>query len=159
PIAGRWISLGKYRFEQGSQWFVMVTTEGANGHVVADAVQFLSEEDLKKEAKTAAAPTGKAGDLQQLEAALKRLEVQAADRPIAMAVTEGDSIADIHIALRGNYHNKGDKVARGFLQIATLGPMPTLAQKSSGRRELAAWVANPDNPLTARVFVNRVWHH
>src|SRR5262245_12295920 len=108
PIAGRWISLGKYRFEQGSQWFVMVTTEGANGHVVADAVQFLSEEDLKKEAKIAAPPAGKAGDLQQMEAALKRLEAQAVDRPIAMAVTEGDSIGDIHIALRGNFHNKGD---------------------------------------------------
>jgi Protein of unknown function (DUF1553)/Protein of unknown function (DUF1549)/Planctomycete cytochrome C len=159
PIAGRWVSLGIYRFEQGSQWFVMVTTEGANGHVVADAVQFLSADDLKKETKLAAASTSKPSNLQQLETELKRLEAQAADRPIAMAVTEGDSIGDIHIALRGNYHNKGDRVARGFLQVATLGPIPTLVPKSSGRRELAAWLANPDNPLTARVFANRVWHH
>jgi hypothetical protein len=76
-----------------------------------------------------------------------------------MAVSEGEKIEDMHIALRGNVHNKGDKAARGFLQVATLGPMPAIPTKSSGRRELAAWLASADNPLTARVMANRVWHH
>src|SRR5207244_12304479 len=73
-------------------------------------------------------------------------------------------IGDIHIALRGNYHSKGDKVARGFLQV-TLAPLGRgqgegrIPPETSGRRELAAWLASPDNPLTARVFANRVWHH
>src|SRR5262249_15327699 len=43
PIEGRFVSLGRYRFEQGSQWFVMLSTAGTDGHVVADAVQFLPE--------------------------------------------------------------------------------------------------------------------
>ncbi|MCS7044925.1 MAG: DUF1553 domain-containing protein, partial [Gemmataceae bacterium] len=79
--------------------------------------------------------------------------------PTAMAVAEGDTLADIPIALRGNVHHKGDLVRRGFLQALTFGPMPTIGPKSSGRRELAEWIASADNPLTARVAVNRVWHH
>jgi hypothetical protein len=163
PIAGRWVSLGKYRFEEGSQWYVMVTTEGANGHVVADAVQFLSEDDVKKAENAPFVAVnvkgGKEVTLAQLEAELKRLEAQMPERPVAMAVSEGEKIEDMHIALRGNVHNKGDKAARGFLQVATLGPMPAIPTKSSGRRELAAWLASADNPLTARVMANRVWHH
>ena len=165
PIAGRWVSLGKYRFEEGSQWYVMVTTEGANGHVVADAVQFLSEDDVKKAdagrsiAANANIKGTKETNLARLEAELKRLEAQMPERPAAMAVAEGDKIEDIHVALRGNVHNKGDKATRGFLQVATLGPMPAIPAKASGRRELAAWLASADNPLTARVMANRIWHH
>jgi hypothetical protein len=47
-------------------------------------------------------------------------------------------------------------VPRGFLQVAQTRP-PTLPENQSGRRELADWIASPENPLTARVFVNRVW--
>jgi hypothetical protein len=164
-IDTRWASLGRYRFEQGNQWFVMVTTDGANGHVVADAVQFLLDDEGKKpEPRPAIAAAGKTAgvnqaSVEQLEAELKRLEARGPQRPLAMAVAEGEKIEDIHIAIRGNVHNKGDQVARGFLQVATLGPMPSIGAKDSGRRELALWLASPDNPLTARVMANRVWHH
>jgi hypothetical protein len=162
PIENRWISLGKFRFEEGSQWYVMVTTEGANGHVVVDAVQFLSEDDLRKTELTAPLPQSGLPDevkLSRLETELKRLEAAAPERPIAMAVGEGDKIGDTHICVRGNFHSKGETVARGFLQVATRGPMPAIAGNVSGRRELAVWLSSADNPLTARVFVNRVWHH
>jgi hypothetical protein len=163
PIDGRFVSLGQYRFTKGSQWFVMVTTDGANGHVIADAVQFLPEE-LAKEApmlKTPIQPKGddKLPNLAELESRLKQLEKIAPARPMAMAVADGDKIADMHVCIRGIVHNKGEIVERGFLQVATKGPMPKIAKNNSGRRELAAWIANPDNPLTARVYVNRVWHH
>jgi hypothetical protein len=165
PIDGRFVSLGRYRFTKGNQWFVMVSTDGANGHVVADAVQFLPEALADKQLadrtpKTSKEPssTGKLS-LAELDAQLKQLEKKAPERQLAMAVADGDKISDMYVCVRGNYHNKGETVSRGFLQVATRGTMPKLAKNESGRRELAAWVASADNPLTARVFVNRVWHH
>ncbi len=163
PIDNRFISLGKYRFTKGNQWFVMLTTEGANGHVVADAVQFLPEELIKESAVVKSAPTPKvaekSADLTDLETRLKKLEKSGPQRQMAMAVAEGDKIADFHVCIRGIVHNKGEIAPRGFLQVATRGSMPKLGTNESGRRELAAWIASADNPLTARVYVNRVWHH
>ncbi len=60
--------------------------------------------------------------------------------------------------VRGSVHNLGEDVPRGFLQIATDGEAPPIPGDESGRRELAAWLASPENPLTARVIVNRTWH-
>jgi hypothetical protein len=161
PIDGRFISLGRYRFTKGNQWFVMLSTDGANGHVVADAVQFLPEALADKEA--AALPKNAKGmaTLTELEARLKALEKSAPDRPIAMAVADADKVMDMHVCIRGIVHNKGEIVPRGFLQVASPpgSNARRLAKNESGRRELAAWIASADNPLTARVYVNRVWHH
>ncbi len=80
-------------------------------------------------------------------------------RPMAMAVREAERMEDCAVCIRGNISNRGAKVPRGFLQVATVGPSPPLSDKESGRRELAAWLTRSDNPLTARVAVNRIWHH
>ncbi len=166
PIDGRFLSLGRYRFEPGSQWFVMLSTAGTNGHVVADAVQFLPDEARRAAVKPPAPPTpgakGKrpAADWRALEAELKRLVASGPPRPMAMAVAEGEKVEDCHICVRGNYHNRGPKVPRGFLQALTPAGAPfTIPAHESGRRQLADWLASPDNPLTARVMVNRIWHH
>jgi hypothetical protein len=163
PIDGRFVSLGKYRFEPGNQWFVMVLTEKANGHVVADAVQFLPEEQAE-ETKPAKAPPKDAKDSlpdsRALEADLKKLLAQAPERPTAVAVAEGDKPVNLHVCVRGNYHNKGETVPRGFLQVLTPpGEKALVLGKGSGRKELAEWLVRPDNPLPARVMVNRIWHH
>src|SRR5262249_19152752 len=104
PIDSRFISLGRYRFTKGNQWFVMLSTDGANGHVVADAVQFLPEaladKEIEKKPKgERSEPSG--SNLQQLEARLKSLEKNAPERPIAMAVADSDKIADMHVCIRG----------------------------------------------------------
>jgi hypothetical protein len=75
-----------------------------------------------------------------------------------MSVREEEDIGDTEIRVRGIVHNLGPKVPRGFLQVATTGPAPKFTTKESGRRELAEWIVSPDNPLTSRVLVNRVWH-
>ncbi|MDB4711986.1 DUF1553 domain-containing protein [Verrucomicrobiales bacterium] len=74
-----------------------------------------------------------------------------------MAVQDGD-VADTNINLRGDPHEKGELVPRGFL--SKVSPRNVLAcdDGSSGRLELAKWMTQPDHPLTARVIVNRIWY-
>lgn len=63
------------------------------------------------------------------------------------------------VFLRGNPANHGPKVERHFLPCASAGGEARRFQHGSGRREMAEAIASRDNPLTARVWVNRVWGH
>jgi len=63
---------------------------------------------------------------------------------------------DMRITIRGNPRALGDEVPRGFLQVAST-TSPQIPEAESGRMQLAEWIVNPDNPLTARVTVNRIW--
>ena len=62
-----------------------------------------------------------------------------------------------HVFLRGNPGRPGKAVPRRFLRVLA-GPEAAPFQQGSGRLELAQAIADPGNPLTARVLVNRVWH-
>lgn len=64
---------------------------------------------------------------------------------------------DYQLNLRGEYDRKGDAIPRGYLQAITEGDA-RFHSLGSGRLELAERVASGDNPLTARVIVNRNWH-
>jgi hypothetical protein len=69
-----------------------------------------------------------------------------------------------YFLLRGDPNNKGSQLGPGFLTAATYGNPPTEIPPADGhtsgrRRALAEWLASPQNPLTARVIVNRIWHH
>ena len=66
--------------------------------------------------------------------------------------------ADAPIHVRGNHDNPGEVVPRRFLQAIAGGDQEPF-RNGSGRLELANWIASERNPLTARVMVNRVWHH
>jgi mono/diheme cytochrome c family protein len=77
--------------------------------------------------------------------------------PRAMAMTDGP-LVDPHVFKRGNPGMRGEAVPRRFLTVLS-GGKPEPFQKGSGRLELAQAIASPENPLTARVFVNRVWAH
>ncbi|EMI19052.1 secreted protein containing DUF1549 [Rhodopirellula maiorica SM1] len=65
---------------------------------------------------------------------------------------------DMKVALRGNLRRTGDVAPRRFLRLLS-GKEPTRFTSGSGRAELAAAIIDPQNPLTVRVFVNRVWMH
>jgi hypothetical protein len=69
------------------------------------------------------------------------------------------AIADSPVYTRGEPDQPGNsRVPRGTLQVATRSPLKIPAT-SSGRLELAEWIASPETPLTARVLVTRVWLH
>jgi hypothetical protein len=63
------------------------------------------------------------------------------------------------IFLRGQPGNRGPRVKRHFVSCLTPDGKPAAFQHGSGRRELAEAIASAENPLTARVWVNRVWGH
>jgi hypothetical protein len=69
---------------------------------------------------------------------------------------EADKPFDPYVFKRGKPGAKGDPVPRQFLAVLTQGERKPF-ENGSGRLELAQAIANRDNPLTARVFVNRVW--
>ena len=79
--------------------------------------------------------------------------------PKAIAVDEFKEIGDCQICIRGEHRNRGVTIPRGFIQVALTGEPAKIPAETSGRRELAEWIASPQNPLTARVIVNRVWYH
>lgn len=76
--------------------------------------------------------------------------------PGAIHVVEDGAVADLNLFVRGNVDRKGPMVPRHFLSILSAGT-PAPFKEGSGRRELAAAIADKSNPLTARVMVNRLW--
>ena len=163
-LDGRFVSLGTFRFETNGFAYALVSNEGTQGFVTADAVQFLTENapevaasgrDLK--ARREPRPT-EATDLKTLEARLKRLQDSGPRRPRALSVVEEEKIEDTFIHVRGSPHNLGAPAPRGFLTFGRPVAQQQLPATESGRRQFADWIASPSNPLTGRVYVNRAWH-
>ncbi len=76
----------------------------------------------------------------------------------AMIVLEKANVPASYIHLRGDASVRGVEVPRRFLKILDDGQTP-FSDSGSGRLQLAEKITDPRNPLTARVFVNRVWGH
>lgn len=96
-------------------------------------------------------------ELQDLGKQAEALQKSAPPTPeYAMALQDNPTPAQQHVFKRGNPGNPGDVVPRRFLQILSGTNRPTW-DKDSGRLQLAQAIASRDNPLTARVLVNRVW--
>ena len=120
----------------------------------------------KKKSKTSGDKTDKAQE-KSLDAQIKELvqkigELKKSAPPTihhAMSVTDQTQIKDSHIHIRGGVRNIGPIVPRGFVSVLCDAPLQPLPNDASGRMELANWIASEKNPLTARVYVNRVWRH
>jgi hypothetical protein len=99
-------------------------------------------------------------DRDQLRALQKKIDAFKATSPAAppraMVLNDTPSPVEPAVFLRGNPANHGPVVPRQFLAVAA-GTDRKPFQEGSGRLELARAIASADNPLTARVFVNRVW--
>ena len=68
------------------------------------------------------------------------------------------AVGDSALYARGDADKPGERVPRGFPAILNTTTPPTIPSGTSGRLELAGWIASPQNPMTARVFANRMWH-
>jgi hypothetical protein len=96
-------------------------------------------------------------DLKAARERQKELEANPPAVPRAYAVSEGKP-ADAKVQMKGQPGKLGDLVPRGFLQVLGGQTLPK-EEKGSGRLELARWLTDAKNPLTARVMVNRIWQH
>lgn len=104
---------------------------------------------------------GDRNNLRDLRIRVEKLLVDYAYRGAqsrAMALADGKEILPAHILVRGNPNNLGAEVPRRFLAVLA-GENSQPFQDGSGRLDLARAIASKDNPLTARVLVNRIWHH
>jgi hypothetical protein len=102
------------------------------------------------------------GEIRELEAAkADKKEIEAAKASLlpfttAMTVRTSKSEATAtRVFYQGDFTQPREEVSPGFLSI--LDPSPAALLPSGRRSTLAAWIASPENPLTARVIVNRVW--
>ncbi len=96
--------------------------------------------------------------LSTLEAKLNAYHTDGTPKALAMGVRDRVVARDSELHIRGEVERPGRTVPRGFVQVLCDADVPTVSS-GSGRLELANWLASKDNPLTARVFVNRVWLH
>ncbi|MEM7478184.1 MAG: PSD1 and planctomycete cytochrome C domain-containing protein [Planctomycetota bacterium] len=114
------------------------------------------ENRIKKDASTVSTD-----EYAELDVAHTQLEKLRANVPpsyeTAHALRDAGS-GDMHVAIRGNLRKTGDLAPRRFLRILSSGDDVPLTE-GSGRKALAEAIVNPANPLTVRVFVNRVWMH
>jgi hypothetical protein len=94
--------------------------------------------------------------IKKLDHEIDHAEYFAPVIPRVYGVRTVERPADMRITIRGNPRALGEKVPRGFLQVAST-TSPRIPEAKSGRIQLADWIVNPNNPLTARVTVNRIW--
>ena len=108
----------------------------------------------------------------EAKARYRELEAQLADfdhlkppeLPVGVGIRElGPNAPKTHVLAFANYAAPREEVQPGFLTLLNPGPAayaPALDGRSSGRRTaLANWLTDPENPLPARVMVNRLWHY
>ncbi len=94
----------------------------------------------------------------------RRLEDEIAAPRRAPGVIEG-TVFDSPLLTRGDHLKPGDAIPRGYLEVLNRPSSPPQTPNASphplppSRLALAESIASPQNPLTARVMVNRVWHH
>ena len=117
-------------------------------------------ETLKRMARAQRGREGREALLQKLGEAYLR----APERyPTANVLAHEEKVPDTFILAKGDFKQKGEKVEPGFL--SALQPGPEIREPKDvlfvpqRRKALALWLTAPDNPLLARVMVNRIWQH
>ncbi len=115
-----------------------------------------------------ASPTAITASRRTVPATNPRRAKESSAKPSKAASSIADRAAiktpPSYFLIRGDSNSKGPQMQPGFIKVITYGnppvELPPASGHTSGRRlALAEWLVSPDNPLTARVIVNRIWHH
>ena len=174
-ILDTFTSVGVFRFEQIERDVVQITTEGTEGHVIADAIRLVAIENKDgvpnftkkpKETDHHLVAQKKLEAQKNVDKIKIEIELHKKSQPAkvakVMSVREQKKTGNWHIHLRGGIRNLGPVVERGFLQVTMprgTSPVADIPKGESGRLQLAEWIASSNNPLPARVYANRIWHH
>jgi hypothetical protein len=141
-----------------SDYLPLVTEWTTNQPPTAPA-PVVKETDAEGKARRSAAKRMKPGQPAAPAKAAKTAEPPPqVQGPRVMGVTEGRP-TQCAVLVRGEISQRGEVVPRGLVAVLTPPGTPALPRQSSGRLELAQWLTDRQNPLTARVEVNRVWLH
>lgn len=115
----------------------------------------LSESDLVEENKTEIKET--------LKKRIAKLEKEKPNFTHAIAVRDQSEIPETYVLAQGDYRKPTSQVSPGFPAMwrpfQAASAVVKRAESSGRRSALADWIAHPDNPLTARVIVNRIWQN
>ncbi len=98
-------------------------------------------------------------EMRESVSGIAKLEMTHPAAPVrAMALEDLPRARNSPVFIRGDAGNRGEVVPRRFLEVLA-GPNSRSFTNGSGRLELAHAIVSKDNPLTARVMVNRIWLH
>jgi hypothetical protein len=163
-VAGLFHPIGRFSFEKGGRANIIIRTDGTRDYVIVDAVQFVAERDLEREATALAMMNGSGtGDpLLKMDSAALTKELtkqinELKDEELAMAPRDFKEADDVNLRVRGEVGQLGPKVPRNFPAVLHRGPAPKIGPGRSGREHLAEWMVSAENALLDRVIVNRVW--
>lgn len=126
-----------------------LATEGGDPGLDKELKRLESELDAQK--KVSGECSGKLGVLKYVR--------HSRTKSLAYGVMDTPEPMDANINIRGNAHQLGNLVPRGFPHAIAPKEPPEFTRGSSGRVQLAEWITDKSNPLAARVWVNRIWYH
>ena len=134
----------------GRMCYFEIVDRSREGHIIVDKIVFSDSKeppsDEAPEAPELARPAG-----------IENIEAKIPPSAFSMLASEWEP-HNVRVHIRGNHKNPGDEMPRRYLQIVA-GENQKPIVSGSGRMEMANWIASPENPLTARVMVNRIWQH
>ncbi|HND54144.1 MAG TPA: DUF1549 domain-containing protein, partial [Pirellulaceae bacterium] len=146
----------------GTNTLTLIATDGGDG--IGHDLLFLGDARLVPQRPESQMTDTEKQRIDELQRAVAQLEKSLADLPtparVFAIVTE--SPPEVRVLQRGNPEAAQQAVSPGVPSCVKHSPLDlsdAASPEGERRRKLADWIAHPDNPLTRRVIVNRLWHH